>query len=198
MTIFRPRAKISLATPRTLGLICDILRKQIPRPPKSKDERQKKIRELELDTAVGVYHHAYFHVGLPQDPNSQGMLAQGLRADNEKIGLRGGKPLEGNFEERVDRMGLVLGAIAFHMLGKGVEGIGLKTLKRELGLRLEQMKHGTVADFAEDLDLLYRMNNHTLEFSLFDSDISTGELSWDNRTVRRLFCRLLGDSLRAG
>jgi hypothetical protein len=55
--------------------------------------------------------------------DSQGLLAHGLRADNEKFGLRGERPLDNNLEERVERMGLVLGAIAFHMLDQGVEGI---------------------------------------------------------------------------
>jgi formylglycine-generating enzyme required for sulfatase activity len=176
-----------LATPRTLGLISPVLRIEMPHPPADKQERQEKIRELELDTPAGVYHRAYFHVGLPQDPNSQGLLAQGLRADNEKIALHGEKPLESNFEDRVERMGLVLGSIAFHMLDQEVDGIGLKELKHEVGPKLQTMGHGTAADFAEDLDQLYRMNNHTLEFSLFNSDVSTGKLVWDNRTVRAFF-----------
>jgi hypothetical protein len=115
------------------------------------------------------------------------LLAQGLRADNEKFGLRGESPSRVNFEERVERMGLVLGAIAFHMLANGVEGIGLRTLNREVGPKLERMGHGTAAAFVDDLDLLCRMNNHTLEFMLFDNDIGTGELVWDNRTVRAFF-----------
>ena len=49
-------------------------------------------------------------------------------------------------------MGLVLGAIAFHMLDQGVEGIGLKTLTRELGLKLARMGHASAAHFAADLD----------------------------------------------
>jgi hypothetical protein len=49
-------------------------------------------------------------------------------------------------------LGLGLGAIAFHILVQGVEGIGLQTLTRELVPKLARMGHGLAADFAADLD----------------------------------------------
>ena len=49
-------------------------------------------------------------------------------------------------------MGLGIGAIAFHMLDQGVQGIGLQTLTRELVPKLALMVHGLAADFAADLD----------------------------------------------
>ena len=49
-------------------------------------------------------------------------------------------------------MGLGIGAIAFHMLDQGVQGIGLQTLTRELVPKLGRIGHGLAADFATDLD----------------------------------------------
>jgi hypothetical protein len=147
---FPPASRELLATPRILGLICEVLRKQIPRPPRNKKERHEKILALELDTAAGVYHHAYFHVGLPSEPDSQGFLAQGLRAENERIGSR--EPTDLNFPSRIKRMGLVLGAIAFYMFGRNslddnpvpnLSGIDPEILIEEIGPKLEHMGHGT-------------------------------------------------------
>ena len=84
-------------------------------------------------------------------------------------------------------MGLVLGAIAFHMLATGAEEISIRTLNRKVGPKLEKMGLGTAGEFEEHLELLRAMDNHTLDFSLFSSDWSTGELSWDNKTVRAFF-----------
>src|SRR5262249_2684946 len=66
-------------------------------------------------------------------------------------------------------------------------GIGLKELKQAVGQKLQRTGHGSAAQLANDLDLLYRMNNHALEFLLFDSDISSGLLVWHNRTVQAFF-----------
>jgi hypothetical protein len=177
-----------LATPRTLGLICFTLQTEIPHPRADQQTRQDDIRKLELHTAAGIYHRAYFHVGDPRSIDNHGLLAQGLLSDKEKFGLEEDEPpLEDNLPDRVSRMGLVLGAIAFHMLAKGAEGITLSALRRDVGPKLEKMGHGSTGQFVKHLNQLRRMDNHTLEFSLFNSNLSTGQLSWAKRTVKAFF-----------
>ena len=181
---FPPECRHLLATPRTLGLICEVL-KGIKSPPRDIQAREELIKDHELHTAAGIYYHAYFHPGDGRDPDTRGLLAQGLIAEKAVIGNT--KPALTNLVPRIRRMGLVLGAIAFQLLAKRLEAVKIDSVCETVGQKLERMVHGTAASFEDDVNLLYKMDNHTLDFSLFNTNLGTGELSFDNRTVRAFF-----------
>src|SRR5262249_36508673 len=75
-----------LAIPRFLDLVCGIIRAAISGASSDEDKRAL-LRRLDLRTPASVYTQAFFHLGDEDDPNSQGLLAQGLRGDAAWIGL---------------------------------------------------------------------------------------------------------------
>lgn len=155
---------------------------------------------LELDTLAGVYHRAYFEVVdlRKRKVDAHGLLAQGLQDPVLAcVGLDGRRsPSEGNLRERVDRIGLELGATAFYMMSRGTDrenpqpnwlGTSEGELFGEVGQKLERLGLRTARDYESDLTGLRQMNNFSLDFLLFDNDQAEEHLVFHDRTVQAFF-----------
>lgn len=194
--IFPPESRVLLAVPRLLRLICGIIARAIHRGAAAGISAAQAVKQLDLRTPADVYYRAYFDKGDYGDRDSQGLLAQGLIGDAERIGLaKEVDPTEMNFERRIRRVGVVLGAIAFHMFAMNsnakrpeptTTGVGLDPLQAEVAARLESAGERTLADFQRDLDLVRKMNNGTLEFLIF-RELDDKRLHWHDRTVQAFF-----------
>ena len=191
---FPPETRWMLATPRLLRLICSI-RSAIAEGKRKGLPPNESVRRLELKTPADVYHRAYFEKGDFDDPDTWGLLAQGLIGKPGKIGPAATELLETNLEDKIERMALLLGAIAFSMHAvnssgakpePNTSGLDMKTLKQAALGRLLGDGHCTAPDFERDLDLLQRMNNSTLDHLLLRE---TSREAWifHDRTVQSFF-----------
>jgi hypothetical protein len=115
---FPPETFHLLAVPRLLVLICGIIARALHEHHAWNDPKKAAavVQRLELRTAADVYYHAYFHGGNPQLRNTQGLLGQGVGITNaDGLAIGGRKPTPLNYAKRIERAGLVLGAIAYEM-----------------------------------------------------------------------------------
>ncbi len=210
---FPPESRNLLAVPRLLRLIASILQRQRPIRKADRRSQQEEIRALDLDTPAGVYYRAYFEIGDPKatQVDSHGLLAQGLRDPKlALVGLdKGFDPDDGNMPDRVERIGLELGATAFSMMARGTDcdnpepnwsGATETWLLRNVGKKLETLRHSdasdykrdlhalpTAADYQRDLGGLRQMNNLSLDFLLFNNDERSKHLVFHDRTVQAFF-----------
>jgi formylglycine-generating enzyme required for sulfatase activity len=186
-----------LAIPRLLHLICGILREAVA-DKDSVEAKLQAVRDLHLCTPADVYCKAFFYIGPHDDPNRQGLLAQGLQGNAEWIGLdraKGFTPHKDNRRERVNRAAAMLGAIAFQMLDMRADrknpkprfdSVLLEPFKSRVADRMVAAGQGTHADFDRDFSLLKDMNIHTLDHLLF-REASKERLSFHNRTTQAFF-----------
>ncbi len=193
---FHSESRNLLATPRLLKLICDTLRREIPDPPAEEDQRRQEVARLGMHTAAGVYHRAYFHVGDANDPNSQGLLAQGLRGENERAGRILDMANKSTMPGQVKRLGMVLGAVAFYIFGLNTNqdsptpytgGVEYDELLEKVGPKVAALGLRTLEQFGEDVHLLRQMNNHSLQFLIFNNDECDSLLAYHDRTVLTFF-----------
>ncbi len=198
--VFPAESRTLLAIPRFLRLIASVIERALPQPPAGLREQKEAIEKLELDTPAGVYHRAYFEIDdiRKGKVDAHGLLAQGLQnSELANVGLDAGRsPSEGNLRERVDRLGLELGATAFYMMSRGTDrenpqpnwlGATESELIREVGRKLERLGVRTAADYERDLTGLRQMNNLSLDFLLFNNDQASEHLVFHDRTVQAFF-----------
>ncbi len=194
---FTPETWSLLAVPRMLALVCVILKRKLEQLQGEPVDPYKVIKELDLRTAADVYYQAYFDTDIDNynDPDRQGLLAQGLSGRANEIGLGSRKPSQLNMVARVKRTAVLLGAIAFTMFTEGFEdgqtgpntsGVSQESLLDGVAPRLQQAKQGSVEECERDMDCLRQMNNNTLEYLLF-REANQNLWVFHNRTVQAFF-----------
>jgi formylglycine-generating enzyme required for sulfatase activity len=141
------------------------------------ETRRTAVRKLTLRTPAEVYWRAFFEPGDLDDPNTQGLLAQGLHAENaNKIGLGADdEPDPDNLGIRVQRMAAILGAMAFEMLDRKdnkkqpqpvFTSINVEPFLTDVEKRM--MAAGQGKGFRRDYRLLLKMNNQILDYLFLD------------------------------
>jgi formylglycine-generating enzyme required for sulfatase activity len=184
-----------LAIPRLLHLIGGILRNALAGV-EGESARTAAVRALHLRTPADVYYWAFFHLGDEDDPDSHGLLAQGLQGTAERIGLGDEfKPQWNNRAKRVQRTAALLGAIAFQTFAMDshtkqpqprFSGVKLDPFQDHVAQRLQAAGQGTAAEFERDFGLLKDMNIHALDFLLF-READARQLVWHDRTMQAFF-----------
>ena len=195
-----------LAVPRFLRLISGILRGAIAGK-KTAVARREAVTKLGLRTPADVYCKAYLEIGDESDPhpdpNTLGLLAQGLQENAEKdplddprrIGLtREEEPGPENRRKRVERAAAILGAVAFELfcpenLGHPeprFSGSTSHPLEEDAGRRVEEAGITGASTCARELRLLKGMNISTLDHLLF-SEYSKSHISFRDRTSMAFF-----------
>ena len=204
-----------LANPRLLGLIAGILKGAVQEADDASRDRQEAIQALDLRTAADVYALAYFTLGKYVDPaqtipdrddvvNRRGLIASGLKDAAAWIGLKAGEePDRTNYQQRIDRTGTLLGAIAFEMFVQntfrtapdkldpapntiGVPEKEMEAFKKSVKKRLQASDPEGEFHFSKDFKLLTEMNTRTVDFLLF-RELGQRGIAWHDRTVQAFF-----------
>jgi formylglycine-generating enzyme required for sulfatase activity len=199
---FPPASRWLLGIPRMLGLMSAIVRKAIERAAPDGIEAAEAVRRLELRTEADVYYRAYFEKGEYGKRDTQGLLAQGLVGEAAWMGLwqdpkhpHYAEPSEENWEDRLGRTSVLLGAIAFEMFAlhsdavhpePNTSGVNLNPFRKRVATNLVAAGQGTAEELDRDLRCLRHLNNNALEFLLF-REATNRRLVWDNRTVQAFF-----------
>jgi hypothetical protein len=178
-----------LAIPRFLRLICGLIRRAIAGKTDAAAKR-KAVEELKLNTPADVYCQAFLEVGDEFDPNPDpdtlGLLAQGLRDKAARIGLDDDEvPLPTNRRKRVERTAALLGAIAFEMYPR-FSGVELHPFQGKVVDRVAEAGVTSRATFDKELLLLKQMNVHVLDFLLF-RESNDRRLAFRDRTAMAFF-----------
>jgi hypothetical protein len=196
--LFNAAAWNLLAIPRFLLLICDLIRRKTAEA-KSTAEKERIVRGLALDTAADLYAQAYFDPTYHDDHNRRGLLGQGVDTLDGYGFAIGGIRKEFcndlNYPKRIARAGAVLGAIAFELFAKNPNGerpepmtqaVDFSAIEEDVAKRLVNAKQGGANDLNRDLNILRRMNNHSLDFLVF-REVNSKFLCFYDRTVQAFF-----------
>ena len=198
--VFDAAAWNLLAIPRMLLLICDLIRRKIDAArPTNQSEKEAIVRGLNFQTAADVYYRAYFDPEYPKERNKRRLLGQGVDTTNDYgIAISGYKTEslnEFNYPKRIERAGIVLGAIAFELFTRKsskdkmeptTSAVEVCEIEEPVGNRLIEAKQGDAGALERDLDILQRMNNFSLDFLVF-REAGSKHLRFYDRTVEAFF-----------
>jgi formylglycine-generating enzyme required for sulfatase activity len=178
-----------LAIPRFLRLICGLIHRATTGKDGEK-ARQIAVENLRVTTPAEVYCKAFFETGdewdADSDPDTLGLLAQGLNDKAARIGLNDDEvPLPINRRRRVEQAAAILGVIAFEMYPR-FSGVKLHSFQGAAAARAVEAGVASQATFERELLLLKEMNVHALDFLLF-RESNEHRLAFRDRTTMAFF-----------